>query len=134
VLMVALSYRAADPGSTWMTRTILLALAALFTVTFVLLIRRSWRRALARPIPDRGVNGWLVRQPWWRLALMFWVPYGSASLGSVIGVSSHTHHHLSALRLAVVLAGSAFPAAVQAGVQGTLWRRQAERFQVGTGG
>jgi hypothetical protein len=65
LLDIALSYRGGDGSSTWVTRVVFLVVAALATVVVVFAVRRGWRRAGLRPLPDRGMNGWLVRQPGW---------------------------------------------------------------------
>jgi len=46
-----------------------IALAVAAVVLGVRAVWRGWRRAWTRPWPDRGVNGWLLRQPGWRAAL-----------------------------------------------------------------
>src|SRR5258707_9521434 len=56
----------------WLVGAVILALAGLAGIGFFLRGRSSWRRALARPIPDHGLKGWLWRQPGWRLALIIW--------------------------------------------------------------
>jgi hypothetical protein len=132
LLGVALGYRGGDSSSTWLARAVFLVVAAPATVVGVLAVRRGWRRAVSRPLPDRGVNGWLARQPGWRLSLVLWVPYGAAILGTVFGMSMYQHRNPSGGSLAAGLASSAMVAVVLAAIQRMRWRLQAERSQAGS--
>lgn len=85
--VVALIIRVIPAGGAW-----LLALIILGSVItgFAWRARRTWRRSLARPIPDRGLRGWLWRQPGWRLALLFGAFYLLATIGGVqLGILVH---------------------------------------------
>jgi predicted small integral membrane protein len=90
LLDVALSYRGGDGSPVWVARVVFLVVAALATLVVVFAVRRGWRRARARPLPDRGLNGWLVRQPGWRLAFAVWIPYGAVIFGTLFGMSIST--------------------------------------------
>jgi hypothetical protein len=131
LLDIALSYRGGDGSSTWVTRVVFLVVAALATLVVVFAVRRGWRRAGLRPLPDRGMNGWLVRQPGWRLALAVWIPYGAVIFGTLFGMSMYQHRDLSGATLAAGLASSAIAAVVLAAMWRLIWRRQAERSQAG---
>jgi|CZLB01.1.fsa_nt_gi hypothetical protein len=131
LLDIALSYRGGDGSSTWVTRVVFLVVAALATLVVVFAVRRGWRRARARPLPDRGIDGWLVRQPGWRLALAVWVPYGAVVFGTLFGMSMYQHRDLSGATLAAGLASSAITAVGTAAMWRLIWRLQAERSQTG---
>jgi hypothetical protein len=67
----------------WLDGAVILALGALATIGFFRRARTKWRRALACPIPDRGLKAWLWRQPGWRLALIVWA-FQLTALGLVV--------------------------------------------------
>ena len=56
-------------GSSWSGRAVSLVLAAGVTLILVLSAQRGFRRAANRPLPEKGLNGWLARQPGWRAAV-----------------------------------------------------------------
>lgn len=84
---VALIIRGISVGSAWLLASIILTLV---NIGFIWRARRNWRRSLARPVPDRGLNGWLWQQSGWRLALLFGALYLLATIGAVrLGVTVH---------------------------------------------
>jgi hypothetical protein len=129
VVTVVLAYQGADSSSTWLARAVMLGVASLVTVGFIPLARHQLRRAVARPIPQRGVNGWLARQPGWRLALLYWALY-LVVMGSVwIGVSTQMHRSPPWESIAVVLVLLPFGAVGQAAQNRVRFQRQADAGQ-----
>ena len=114
----------------WLVGAVILALAGLAGIGFFLRARSSWRRALARPIPDRGLKAWLWRQPGWRLALIIWACQLAAVAVVVVGLAALTHIVVLSPFLAVSLAALVIGMAVTAAGQAAAWcvirQRQAE--------
>jgi hypothetical protein len=121
----------------WLVGAVILALAGLAGIGFLLRALSSWRRALARPIPDHGLKGWLWRQPGWRLALIIWA-FQLTAVGLVVaGFARFTHGGLAAfthsrapqflaVSLAVVVIGMAVTAVGQAAEWCVIRQRQTE--------
>jgi hypothetical protein len=117
--------------------SVILALAGLAGVGFLVRARSNWRRALARPIPDHGLNGWLWRQPGWRLALIIWAFQVTAAGLIVVGLAYFMHSRglaasthgrapqFPAASMAVVVIGMAVTAVGQAAAWCVIRRRQA---------
>jgi len=76
-----------DSGSGLGADLIALTILGSASVGFVWRARSSWRRMQDRPIPDRGLNGWMWRQPGWHMALLF----GAFYYLPTIGVIALTH-------------------------------------------
>ena len=126
VLWVVLSYRASTATSTWLVRSIMLALAAAGTVAVLTLFRHSWRRAVARPLPGGPVNGWIVQQPGWKLAVLYWGILGLPELAVTLWASRTHHHALPAGWLAFWIVMPLIWSASMALMLRALWRHQAE--------
>ena len=122
----------------WLVGAVILALAGLGGIGFFLRARSSWRRALARPIPDHGLKGWLWRQPGWQLALIIWA-FQLTAVGLVVagfapfihsgGLAAFTHSRAPqflAVSLAVVVIGMAVTAVGQAAAWCVIRQRQTE--------
>jgi hypothetical protein len=58
-------------------RLVSMAVAAVFTGIFVLLLRSAWRSSLTSPLPSGRANSWIVRQPWWILTVVWFVAFGA---------------------------------------------------------
>lgn len=128
VLWVILHYTGtgASTVSSWVARFIMADVAAAAIMGFVLLFRSLWRYAVTRPLPSGRANAWLVRQPWWIVALIYWAAMGGPSLAAVLW-TSHTHHlppHGAGL-VRLVLASGIFSVFIALMLR-VLWRRQAE--------
>ncbi len=113
VAAVALTYRTLGGGSPWPVRWVILgvgAAAAAGIAGLAALLRRRIRTRAARPLPGHGVNGWLARQPGWRLALLYWVCYAVATGSGTVGAALYLHRGslvtalLGALYISVILA------------------------------
>ena len=131
VAEVALTYRAPGGGSPWPVRWFIFgvgAAAAAGIAGLAALLRRRIRTLAARPLPERGVNGWLARQPGWRLALLYWVCYAVTADGAVIGVSLDLHASLPVIPVVGVLYTSAIPAVAQAAMTRAISRRRGARL------
>ncbi len=62
-------------------------------------LARRLLRAWTRPWPDRGVNGWLLREPGWLVAVAACGFYGLLVFGGWWAVTLVTHHSPSVLQL-----------------------------------
>jgi len=91
-LLVVLGYQNGSSASTWTGRAMMLTMAVVVTSAFLAAARASFRRAVARPLPVLGVNGWMARQPGWRLALVYWIPNAAIMLGVPYAIADHFHH------------------------------------------
>jgi hypothetical protein len=107
---VALGYQSADGSSPWAVRGVIVTVGVLVAASVALLTRLGLRRAAARPMPQRGVNGWLVRLPGWRLALIYWLGWVAGVGGALLGVSSRMHHSPPAFVWPLLIVGGAFSA------------------------
>jgi hypothetical protein len=56
-------------GASWHGFLIGFVTSAVFVGFAAVLVRHAFRRAVARPLPRQGVNGWLARRPWRVVAL-----------------------------------------------------------------
>lgn len=75
--------------------------------------RSSWRRSLARPIPDCGPSGLLWRQPGWLLALLFGILFCLATIGGIqLGDLVYNHGSLGGFGLVLL---ATFPALLAIG-------------------
>lgn len=126
VIVIALGYPGPGGVWTWVVRLGLLAIGSLITAGLVWLGSRSWRRAIARPLPARRSSRWLARQPGWRLAIGCWTLYGAPEFGVTLSLSERTHQADTTILLVVWLVSSVFAASVVALLCRVLWRRQAE--------
>jgi len=114
----------------WLDGAVIFALAALATIGVFRRGRANWRRALVRPIPDRGLKAWLWRQPGWRLALIVWAfeltAVGLAVLGGLAAFAGNRElTPFLAVSLAVMVIGTAFTAVGQAAAWCVIRQRQA---------
>ena len=107
---VALGYQNADGSAPWTVRGVIVAVGVLVAASVALLTRLALRRAVARPMPQRGVNGWLVRQPGWRLALIYWLGSVAGFGGVLLSISSRMHHSPPAFVWPLLIVGWAFAA------------------------
>lgn len=126
VFWVVLSDRASTATSTWLVRLIMLALAAAVTVAVLMLFRRIWRRAVARPLPSGPENRWLVQQPGWKLALLYWGVLGFPELAVTLWARSTQHHAQPAGWLLFWIVVPLTWSATIALMLRVLWRHQAE--------
>ena len=131
VLDVVLAYRGGSTASTWSARLVMLFLAGVVTAAVVMLGRRNWLRAIARPLPERGLNGWMARWPGWVLALFYWVVFGGAGVGVIVWVGHAEGHGLPAAAAVSLFVTWAILAAGIALMNRVIWRRQAENCNAG---
>jgi hypothetical protein len=127
VLWVILHYigTGASTVSSWAARFIMADVAAAATAGFVLLFRSLWRYAVTRPLPSGRANAWLVRQPWWIVALIYWAALDVPYLAMVLRASL-THHRPPGAGLAGWALANGIFSAFMALMLRVLWRRQAE--------
>ena len=84
-------------------------------IGFIWRARSSWRRSLARPIPDRGISGWLWHQSGWLLTLLFGLLFYLATIGGIqLGDLVYNHGPLPGFGLALLATFPAFLAIGQA--------------------
>lgn len=126
VFWVVLSYPASTATSTWLVRLILLALAAAGTVAVLMFFRHSWRRAVARPLPSGPANTWIVQQPGWKLALLYWGVLGFPNLAITLWARSTQHHPQPAGWLLFWIVVPVTWSVTTALMLRVLWRHQAE--------
>jgi hypothetical protein len=94
------------------------------SIGFIWRARSSWRRSLARPIPDRGPSGWLWRQPGSLLALLFGMLFYLATIGGIqLGDLVYNHGSLQGFGLVLL---ATFPALLAIG-QAARWCIRRER-------
>lgn len=123
---VALGCQNADGSAPWAVRGVIVTVGVLAAASVALLTRLALRRAAARPMPQRGVNGWLVRQPGWRLALIYWLGWVAGLGGVLLGTSSRVHHSPPAFAWPLVIVVGAFSAMGSAAVLRVICQRRSE--------
>jgi hypothetical protein len=126
VSVIALVIAGAGSGG-WPIGILLVGLAAVVTLAVVGLARRNWRLAVQRPAPDRGLGGWLARQPGPRLAVVIWGFYAVVALTIGLAVSSYTPGGLPWRVVPTLLIVAAFPAVGQAAQARVLSQRRQRR-------
>lgn len=129
VIVVALAFQGSDGASAWEARAVIMGVAALMTAGYVVVARIQWRRAIARPLPVRGLSGWFARQSLWRLAFIIGAGYSMAWLGLLVGTSIYEHRSPPWYLALVVLPAVALGAPWAAAMNHSRWQRQAERGQ-----
>ena len=129
VLVVALGYLGPSFGLTWAVRLGLLAAGTLITAGLLRLGVRSWRRAVARPLPAGRSSRWLARQPGWRLAVGCWSLYVAPEFGTGLWLTPRSHEALATMPHVAGLVFSVLGACLMALLCRVLWRRQAENSQ-----
>ncbi len=130
--VVVFAYRGGSTTSTWVARLVMALLVGIVTAAVIMLGRYRWLRVIARPFPQRGLNGWMARQSGWALALCCGVVFGSAGVSAAFVVSHAERHGLPAALVVQLLATSAASAAVISLMLRVIWRRQAENGRVPT--
>jgi predicted membrane protein len=125
-LWAILQFDGGSTVSTWVARLIMAAVAAAVTVGVALVVRSIWRQAVARPLPRGRVNAWLVRQSWWRLALINWAGMGGSTVAGTFYAANMHHGAPSGAYLIRLALGTGIYSAFLALNQYVLWRRQAE--------
>jgi hypothetical protein len=112
--------------STWIARLIMAAVAAALSAGVALVFRSIWRQAANRPLPRGRANAWLVRQPWWRVALIYWAGMGGASAAGILMSAQMDHAAPPVAWLARWVLGAGIYSAFLALILQVLWLRQAE--------
>jgi hypothetical protein len=130
VLVVALGFMGPSLGTTWAIRIGLLAAGCFITARLVRLGVRSWRTAIARPLPSGRSSRWLARQPGWRLAVGCWSLYGAPELGIGLWLGSRGHQPVATTSHIAGLVTSVCGACLVALLCRVLWLRQAENSRV----
>jgi len=82
------------------------------------------RRASARPWPQKSAGGWLVRQPFWCLALAYWICSVVVAGGSMLAVSIRMHGNIPLFVWPLLLASGAVLAVPGAAQLRTTGRRR----------
>jgi hypothetical protein len=126
VLVVALGYTGPTTSSTWLGRVGLLAAGALITSALGYVGVRTWRRAIARPLPAGRGSRWLASQPGWRLAAGCWTLYVAPELGTGLWLTDRAHRALATAPHVAGLACSVVGAGLVGLLCRVLWQRQAE--------
>lgn len=126
VLVVALGYTGPAIGLTWVVRAALLVTGTLITTGLVRLGVRSWRQAIARPLPPGRSSLWLARQPGWRLAVGCWSLFVAPELGTGLWLSPRGQAAVAATPSIADLISSVVGACLVALLCRVLWQRQAE--------
>jgi hypothetical protein len=126
VLWAILQFDGESTVSTWVARLIMAAVAAAATAGVVLVFRSVWRHASTRPLPRGRANAWLMRQPWWMVALIWWALLGGASVTGTLFAADGPHAVPSGAYLIRLVLGTGIYSAFMALVLHVLWRRQAE--------
>jgi len=129
VLVVALGYIGSSAASTWLGRVGLLAGGVPITSGLVYAGVRTWRRAIARPLPAGRGSRWLASQPGWRLAIGCWVLYGAPELGTRLWISASAHRAVATTPHIAGLVSSVIGACLVALLCRALWQRQAANSQ-----
>ena len=130
--VVVSAYRGGSTTSTWVARLVMAFLVGIVTAAVIMLGRYKWLRVIARPFPQRGLNGWMARQSGWALALCCLVVFGGADVSAILVVSHAERRGLPAPLVVQLLATSAVSAAVIALMMRVIWRRQAENGKAQT--
>ena len=120
---VVIGMASAIRDSGWGAELIALLILGSASVGFVWWARRSWRRMQARPIPDRGLNGWLWRQPGWLLTLLFGALYYLPTVG-VIALSVYQRDRSPGFWLVLLMTCPAVLAVGQAAGRCVIRQRQ----------
>ena len=126
VLWIIFSYRGGTSGTTWVARLIMVGIAGAITYAVIMVFLLGWRRAVRRPLPRGRRNSWIVRQPAWALALVFWLATSWPFFGFFV-IANHGHRQgissgifLGCLALSIIGASSI-------GLMfRVMWQRQAE--------
>jgi hypothetical protein len=75
-------------GGTW---ALGLGLAATSSAGLALVVSAGFRRATARPLRVRGLEGWLVRRPRWLAACIIWAAHIVVPVVIIGGMALHFH-------------------------------------------
>lgn len=132
VLSVGWALLGPGTGTSWAARAVAAGMVAAVTVGFVLVARWRWRRAASRPFRGHGLNGWMERQPVWRLAVIAWAVYAGMQFGVAYAASSAFHGLPPLWWQLGVLAWWVVPATGQAAMWRVTWDRQKRLGQTGT--
>jgi hypothetical protein len=110
-------------------RLVCMALAAVFTGIFLLVLRSAWRSSLTSPLPSGPANSWFVRQPWWVLTVILFAAF--ATPGATIEVWAVLSGHPSAPGLWLVswLGSAVLGSPYIALMLRVNWRLRAERWR-----
>lgn len=112
--------------SGWVARVAITFVAAVVTTGSALILRAAWRYSITLPLPAGTANSWLVRQPGWMLALI-WFGVIEAPWLAMGTWAKITHHPaMPTALLASCLAGGLIGSACMSLMLRVNWRIRAQ--------